>query len=148
MTEERWLSILRRMLSVGWLSMDLFEFNRDAVEIWLSKVVLNEGFEFGELALVFCTDDELLDINIKHLSHDYYTDIITFDYSSEKIVSGDLFISVDRVRENALVFSEVFQSELYRVIVHGVLHLIGFSDKSEKESELMRCKEDYYLNKL
>lgn len=145
---ERWLSILEEMLSVDWLTMDPFDFNNDDIERWLLEVAKAEGLTLGEVVLVFCTDDELLDINIKHLGHDYYTDIITFDYTEDKNISGDLFISADRVRENALALTVGFQAELHRVVVHGVLHLCGYGDKTNAEEQLMREKEDFYLNKL
>ncbi|MGJ8661036.1 MAG: rRNA maturation RNase YbeY [Bacteroidota bacterium] len=135
------------MLSVDWLTIKPFEFDLLATETWLSNVARSEGFTLEEVALVFCTDDELLEMNIKHLNHDYYTDIITFDYCEESLIIGDLFISVDRVQDNANNLDINFGSELDRVIVHGVLHLCGYGDKSEDEEILMREKEDLYLNK-
>ncbi|MFA7275043.1 MAG: rRNA maturation RNase YbeY [Crocinitomicaceae bacterium] len=142
------LSILEEMLSVDWLSLPPFEFNEIIVESWLKSVAKNEGFELGEVALVFCTDEELLEMNRKHLDHDFYTDIITFDYSEDNSVAGDLFVSVDRVRENASDLLQDFNRELHRVVVHGVLHLCGYGDKSDEEEAVMREKEDFYLNKL
>lgn len=136
------------MLSVDWLSLKPFDFNLERVESWISKVVGEERLELDDLALVFCTDDELLKMNTEHLNHDYYTDIITFDYSENDVVSGDLFVSIDRVADNAKQFGVGFDDELYRVIVHGVLHLCGYADKSDEEIDVMRKKEDYYLNKL
>ena len=111
-----------------------------AIETWLKTVCASEDKSLGDLGVVFCSDNYLLELNIKHLEHDYYTDIITFDYSDE-MISGDLFISVDRVRENAKLYNVSFQEELHRVIVHGVLHLVGYSDKSDEESTTMRSKE-------
>ncbi len=102
----------------------------------------------GHLSFVFCTDDYLLDVNKKFLNHDYYTDIITFDYNESNIVSGDFIISIDRVKENALIHKCTFHIELYRVIIHGVLHLLGFSDKSEIQQKEMRKSEDLYLSQL
>ena len=118
----------------------------DPVEIenWLGKVCSSEGKELGELSVVFCSDNYLLELNIKHLGHDYYTDIITFDYSEETI-SGDLFISIDRVKDNANSYKVSFSEELNRVIAHGVLHLIGYGDKSESEATTMRIKESEAL---
>ena len=101
-----------------------------------------------EVNLIFCSDEYLLKMNIEFLHHDYYTDIISFDYCEGKLVSGDLFISKDRVSENAVSNKVGFLRELNRVVVHGVLHLCGFKDKSEEESEIMRGKEDYYLSKI
>ena len=109
-------------------------------ENWLNKICNSEGKELGDVNLIFCSDNYLLELNIKHLEHDYYTDIITFDYSEETI-SGDLFISIDRVEDNANSYKVPFLEELNRVIAHGVLHLIGYGDKTEPESATMRLKE-------
>jgi probable rRNA maturation factor len=95
--------------------------------------------------LIFCSDEHLLQINKDHLQHDYYTDIITFDYTVEDIISGDLFISVDRVQDNADEFDVLFQDELHRVCVHGLLHLCGYKDKSDEDEKRMREKEDEML---
>ena len=102
----------------------------------------------GHLSFVFCTDDHLLEINRKFLQHDYYTDIITFDYSEGNCVSGDLMISIDRVKENAFSEGVSFENELHRVMIHGVLHLIGFGDKSPDEAEQMRKLEASALFQL
>jgi len=115
--------------------------------LWLSAAIENEGFRCGNINVIFCSDDHLLDINQTYLDHDYYTDIVTFDYSAESILSGDLFISIDRVVENSAHFNESFLTELRRVCVHGVLHLCGFKDKSDEEARVMRSKERLYLNK-
>jgi rRNA maturation RNase YbeY len=104
-----------------------------------------ENKDTGNLCFIFCTDNFLLDINKKYLEHDYYTDIITFDYTVDNTVSGDIFISVERVEENAREFGVSFNHELSRVIYHGVLHLCGYKDKSEEEKRTMRGKEDFYL---
>lgn len=146
--DGKWLFISGGMLSVDWLTLPPFDYSESIVESWLQSVAKSEGFKLGEVALVFCTDEELLEMNIKHLDHDFYTDIITFDYSEADNVAGDLFISVDRVRENASDLSQDFNIELNRVVVHGVLHLCGYGDKSEEEESVMREKEDFYLNKL
>ena len=104
--------------------------------------------EIGELGFIFCSDDYLLEMNREHLDHDYYTDVITFDYSDRNQISGDVFVSVDRVLENAKNFGDGdFHNELCRVMVHGVLHLIGFKDKTEEESEIMRREETKNLSK-
>lgn len=115
--------------------------------LWLNEVVKEEGFVLGPVSIVFCDDEHLLKMNMQYLDHDYYTDIITFDYSEENEVSGDLFISIDRVRDNANLLNVDMNSELKRVCVHGVLHLCGYMDKSPEQLLEMREKEDYYLNK-
>lgn len=112
---------------------------------WFTKITEKEGKILDDIALIFCTDDYLLEINQQHLGHDYYTDIVTFDYCWENHVSGDLFISLDRVRENATEFGVSFLQELHRVIIHGVLHLCGYKDKSDDEEVLMRNKENEAL---
>lgn len=114
---------------------------------WFSDVAVLESRELGDLSLIFCSDEYLLEMNREHLDHDYYTDIITFDYSVETVVSGDLFISVDRVRDNANEMSLSFQDELHRVCVHGLLHLCGYKDKSESDEQIMRSKEDEMLER-
>jgi rRNA maturation RNase YbeY len=111
----------------------------------LTKLILEEQKELGDLNLIFCSDDYLLDMNIEHLNHDYLTDIITFDYCDENIVSGDLFISYDRVCDNAASFNVAVLKELCRVCAHGTLHLCGYGDKSDEEIKVMRQKESYYL---
>ena len=114
---------------------------------WLNQVVVNEGFETGDINVIFCSDEYLLKINIDFLQHDFYTDIITFDYCEDSIVSGDLFISIDRVVDNAEKLNTDYAEELKRVCVHGVLHLCGYKDKSNEEENHMRLKEDFYLKK-
>jgi rRNA maturation RNase YbeY len=120
-------------------------FDSEFLVSWISKVVESENKMLGEISYVFCSDEYLLEMNREHLNHDYYTDIITFDYCFENIVSGDLFISIDRVLDNAKEFSSIFKDELDRVCVHGVLHLCGYKDKSEADEVLMRSKEDEKL---
>jgi rRNA maturation RNase YbeY len=102
----------------------------------------------GDISIVFCSDDYLKVINLKYLNHDYYTDVITFDYSENNRISGDLFISIDRVNENAGLNNINFIQELYRVIIHGVLHLCGYNDKTVKEKKEIREKEDFFLNAI
>ncbi|HOE94156.1 MAG TPA: rRNA maturation RNase YbeY [Candidatus Cryptobacteroides sp.] len=113
---------------------------------WLRFVASSEVRKTGDVNIIFCSDTYLLDINLKYLGHDYFTDIITFDYCEGDVLSGDLFISIDSVRENALTYKVDFLDELYRVMVHGILHLIGYKDESEEEQAQMRAKEDYYLS--
>ncbi|MBO5596684.1 MAG: rRNA maturation RNase YbeY [Bacteroidales bacterium] len=113
---------------------------------WLKFVAESEAKRLGDISIIFCSDNYILDVNIKYLKHDYYTDIITFDYCEGNRLSGDLFISVDSVRENAAFYGTEFMDELNRVIVHGVLHLIGYDDHSEEDIAVMRSKENYYLS--
>lgn len=109
---------------------------------WITRIIVSEGFVVGEIDYIFCTDDYLLNINQEYLNHDTFTDIITFDYSDSKVISGDIFISTDRVKENAMIYKVEFNAELLRVMSHGVLHLIGYGDKMDEDRKLMRIKED------
>ena len=113
---------------------------------WLKFVAQAEAKKLGDIGIIFCSDNYILDVNIKYLQHDYYTDIITFDYCDGDTLSGDLFISVDSVRENASFYGTEFPVELNRVIVHGLLHLIGYDDHTEEDIAVMRAKENYYLS--
>lgn len=112
---------------------------------WLKMVAESEIRRLGDINVIFCSDHYILDINMKYLQHDYFTDIISFDYCEGKRLSGDLFISIDSVRENAVEYGSSFEEELHRVIVHGLLHLIGYDDHTEEEVARMREKENYYL---
>ena len=112
---------------------------------WLKMVAESEIKRLGDISIIFCSDSYILDVNIKYLQHDYFTDIITFDYCEGNKLSGDLFISVDSVRENAAFYGTEFSDELNRVIVHGLLHLIGYDDHTDEEKKIMREKENYYL---
>ena len=113
---------------------------------WITKTVSDEGYIIGDLSFVFCDDAYLHKINLEFLEHDTLTDIVTFDYSSENIVSGEIYISAERVEENANQFSQEFDLEIHRIIIHGVLHLLGYKDKTPKDKLLMTNKEDYYLS--
>lgn len=113
---------------------------------WLRLVASSEVKKLGDINIIFCSDNYILDVNMKYLQHDYFTDIITFDYCEGNVLNGDLFISVDSVRENASYFGTEFPDELKRVMVHGILHLIGYDDHSEEDIRVMRSKEDYYLS--
>ena len=124
---------------------DITEINQN--KKWLNQVISNESKREGDITYIFCDDDYLLEKNIRFLNHNTLTDVITFDYCEEKSVSGDIFISIERVKENSEVFKVDFLTELNRVMVHGLLHLLGYKDKTEKESNLMRKKENYYLSK-
>mgnify|MGYP004500870131 len=112
---------------------------------WLKLVAESEIKKLGNINIIFCSDNYILDINVKYLGHDYFTDIITFDYCEKNILSGDLFISIDTVRANAEFYKTEFKNELNRVIVHGLLHLIGYDDHTPEEQKIMREKENYYL---
>ncbi|MFI5217993.1 MAG: rRNA maturation RNase YbeY [Bacteroidia bacterium] len=116
---------------------------------WIIVSTRKEGFVIDELNYIFCSDDYLLSLNQRFLSHDEYTDIITFDHSfNKKQISAEIFISIKRVKENAKTFKTTFQNELHRVMIHGVLHLTGYKDKTKKQQQAIRKKEDYYLRKL
>ena len=119
--------------------------NKLILKRWLNEVIASFDFSTGDIQIIFCTDAYLLDVNRKYLSHDYFTDIITFDDSREGKLNGDLLISIDRVKENAIEFGDSFDEELNRVIVHGILHLIGFKDKSNKDRQKMREAENKAL---
>lgn len=114
---------------------------------WIIDTVENEGKIVGHFQFIFCSDSYLHEINIKYLNHDTFTDIITFPYA-ENPIESDIFISIDRVQENAKTFGNTFEKELHRVIIHGVLHMIGYKDKSPEEKVLMTQKENEYLNQL
>ena len=115
---------------------------------WIIDAILEENFKVGEINYIFCTDDYLHQINMEFLDHDTLTDIISFDYSIGKELHGDIYISVDRVKENATDFKVPFNVELSRVMIHGILHYCGYKDKSEEEVKEIRSKEDYYLSKF
>ena len=122
--------------------------NKTAIKQWITSVVIKKKRKVGELNFVFCSDEFLLGMNKQYLNHDTYTDIITFDYSKEDKnlpISGDIYISVDRVRENAAKFNVAFENELHRVIIHGTLHLLGYADKTKTAKEEMRKQEDVAL---
>lgn len=112
---------------------------------WLKMVAGSEMRRLGAINIIFCSDNYILDVNMKYLQHDYFTDIITFDYCEKDVLSGDLFISIDSVRENAQFYGTEFADELNRVMVHGLLHLIGYDDHSEADIAEMHQKENYYL---
>ena len=120
--------------------------SRLAVRSWLNKVIESSSKSVGEISVVMCSDKLLLETNKKYLNHDYYTDIITFDYTEKDQISGDLMISYERVKENAKKENVAVQDELRRVMAHGVLHLLGFKDKSEREAAEMRTQEDAALD--
>ncbi len=122
--------------------------NEAQLSDWIVKVISEEGCKLEEINYIFCDDEYLLKLNVEFLNHDTLTDIISFDYSVGKIIQGDIFISIERVKDNAIDFKVSTLEELYRVMVHGVLHYCGYKDKSESEERLMRQKENHYLKQL
>ena len=115
-------------------------------ENWLKELIISEDKKPGEINYIFCDDDHLLQVNKDFLNHDYYTDVITFDYVKGKTISADIFVSLPRILDNSSTLSNAFNSELLRVLAHGVLHLCGYKDKTDEEITEMRQKEDYYLS--
>jgi rRNA maturation RNase YbeY len=120
---------------------------RTRIKNWITAIIKNEGKKVGDIAYIFCDDEQILETNISYLDHNTYTDIITFDYVEGNVISGDILISVDRVKENAELFNCTFEQELHRVIIHGILHLLGVGDKSEEEAQVMRKREEEALVK-
>ena len=116
-----------------------------SIDSWLKMVGRNEKSNLGSIQVVFCSDKKILQINKKYLGHNYYTDVITFDYSEDNIISGEIYVSIDRVRENAKIYKVYLRDELCRVILHGLLHLIGYKDQSLTQKRVMKGKEDHYL---
>ena len=115
---------------------------------WLERVIRDNQKTIGEITIFFCNDEYILEMNQKYLNHDYCTDILTFDYSTNNIISGDLLISTETVQYNAIKYKTQLPTELSRVVVHGVLHLLGFDDKTTNQQKIMRDREDWYLNIL
>lgn len=118
----------------------------DKYQRWIKKIIESEGKQEGDINYIFCDDEYLHKINVEYLKHDTLTDIITFDYTQENILSSDIFISVERIRENAVEFGVRVEDELHRVMSHGILHLCGFKDKTEQDSKTMREKEEEKMN--
>jgi probable rRNA maturation factor len=135
-------------LEIFFEELQPFNINRDIIESVINKIILNELKEGGSISVIFCHDDYLLDINKQYLNHNYFTDIITFDYTENEIIGGDLFISVDRLKENAKKYDTEFIIELYRVVFHGILHLLGYNDKTNDEKVIMKEKENHYLKEV
>ena len=135
------------MISFNWLETGLRLTDAAATKSWLMLVIQSESKKCGDIHFIFCSDDHLLEMNRHFLSHDTYTDILTFPLgTSSETLSGEIYISLDRVGENATRFGADPHTELRRVMVHGILHLAGYDDASSAEKQLMRAKEDYYLN--
>lgn len=122
--------------------------NFDNIRTWIKETIINESCELKNISYVFCSDAYLIGINNKYLKHDYYTDIITFPYSKYPVVDCDIFISMDRVKENSKKFSVAIKDELLRVIIHGIVHLVGYNDETEDEKKTMRNCENKYLKKF
>lgn len=133
------------MINFFFEETDEFDVSGLNVEKNIEIVLANENRTLGEVNYIFCSDEYLLNINKQYLNHDYYTDVISFDYSEDGIISGDIFISVDTVKDNAKEYEVEFEKELARVMVHGVLHFIGYKDKTDEDAKLMRQKENQYL---
>ena len=115
---------------------------------YIKHLIINEDKNFGDINIVLCSDNYLLKMNQQYLEHNHYTDIITFNYVEGRTISGDLFISFDRIKDNAESYKTEIKNELFRVIFHGILHLVGYNDKTKDEKKVMREKEDYYLEKM
>jgi len=120
--------------------------NTDYID-WLKDIIISEGKKLGEINYIFCDDEYLLKVNQDYLQHYYYTDIITFDYVKGRTISGEIFVSLQRISDNASTLSGEYEEELRRVLAHGILHLSGYKDKTPEEEQLMRSKEDFYLAK-
>jgi len=124
------------------------KFKRRLYSNWIKSIVNKYGYKLGEINYIFCSDKYILEINRQYLNHDYFTDIITFNYNNDKLISSDIYISIDTVAKNADYYHVNFENELNRVMIHGILHLLGFDDKSEDEKIVMRKKEDEALDFL
>ena len=119
---------------------------QENLKFWIEKIIISEEKKIGEINYIFCDDEYLLKINQDFLDHDYYTDIITFDQVRGKTISGEIFASLQRIKDNASLISKNYEEEKKRVIAHGVLHLCGYKDKTEEQQKIMRAKEDFYLS--
>lgn len=122
--------------------------DEDKIAAWIRDVIENLGFEVGEILYHFCDDETLYKLNVEFLNHDTYTDILSFDYTMGKQIHGEIYISVDRVQENALKYNQPFENEMNRVVIHGILHYCGFKDETETEENVMRSKENWALARL
>ena len=133
------------MISYQTFNVKMPSIRRRDVSAWVRRVAAGYGKRVGEVAYIFCDDEKILEVNRQYLNHDYYTDIITFDYCEDDVISGDLFISLDTVRSNAELFGRPYDEELHRVVIHGILHLCGINDKGPGERELMEAAENKAL---
>ena len=134
------------MIRFQTIDVDMPAIDYDEAKLWIADVVKRHGKSVGELYYYFCSDDKLLEINQQRLGHDFYTDIVTFPLTDcETVISSEFCLSLDRIAENAQTFGRTYESELHRVIIHGVLHLIGFDDLSDEDEKMMRLKEEESL---
>ena len=136
------------MITYDVIDVKMPEISHRETTKWVRAVAASYGKRVGEVAYVFCNDDKILEVNRQYLKHDYFTDIITFDYCEGDMLSGDLFISLDTVRTNAELFHKTYDDELHRVIIHGILHLVGINDKGPGEREIMEAAENKALDLL
>lgn len=136
------------MITYNVIDVKMPEISHRETTKWVRAVAASYGKRVGEVAYVFCNDDKILEVNRQYLKHDYFTDIITFDYCEGDMLSGDLFISLDTVRTNAELFHKTYDDELHRVIIHGILHLVGINDKGSGEREIMEVAENKALDLL
>lgn len=136
------------MISYNVIDIKMPDISHRETTAWVSAVAATYGKRVGEVAYIFCNDDKILEVNRQYLQHDYFTDIITFDYCEGDMISGDLFISLDTVRSNAELFNKTYDEELHRVIIHGILHLVGINDKGPGEREIMEAAENKALELL
>ena len=136
------------MITYNVIDVKMPEISHRETTKWVRAVAATYGKRVGEVAYVFCNDDKILEVNRQYLKHDYFTDIITFDYCEGDMLSGDLFISLDTVRTNAELFHKTYDDELHRVIIHGILHLVGINDKGPGEREIMEAAENKALDLL
>lgn len=136
------------MITYNVIDVKMPEISHRETTKWVRAVAASYGKRVGEVAYVFCNDDKILEVNRQYLKHDYFTDIITFDYCEGVMLSGDLFISLDTVRTNAELFHKTYDDELHRVIIHGILHLVGINDKGPGEREIMEAAENKALDLL
>lgn len=136
------------MITYNVIDVKMPEISHRETTKWVRAVAASYGKRMGEVAYVFCNDDKILEVNRQYLKHDYFTDIITFDYCEGDMLSGDLFISLDTVRTNAELFHKTYDDELHRVIIHGILHLVGINDKGPGEREIMEAAENKALDLL
>jgi rRNA maturation RNase YbeY len=134
------------MITYSTENVKMPKIRRRDTSAWIKKVANAYGYEVGEIGYLFCDDEKILEVNREYLQHDYYTDIITFDYSEDDTINGDLVISLDTVKSNAELFHKTYEEELHRVIIHGILHLCGINDKGPGERELMEAAENYALS--
>jgi len=148
--EEKYNSSLMSKLPIQFFSEEIdFKISHpELIQEWIKTIITNHNQTIENINYIFCTDEYLLQVNKEHLNHNYYTDIITFDLSDTEKIEADLFISIDRIKDNAATQNISFETELNRVIIHGVLHLIGYNDKTDEQKRIMRKKEDSCLSLL